>query len=177
MAIETAYFDAAYLFKLLWDEQGSDDVRALAARCSQLVCAAHGRAEVIAAAHRKFCEAVAGRDQIATLLDQFAADCMAGGIAFLPLDDAVFERLESAFRSAPATAFLRAADALHLACAAENGFSKVYSNDRHLIAAASIFGLEGVDIAASPAAPWQVCNPISFNDAPQLGQCAVSASN
>jgi hypothetical protein len=42
--------------------------------------------------------------------------------------------------------FVRPADALHLTCAAENGFGVVYSHDRHLLGAAKYFGVEGIDI-------------------------------
>jgi predicted nucleic acid-binding protein len=54
--------------------------------------------------------------------------------------------VEQIFLSDPGTCFLRAADALHLACAAEHGFTEVYSNDRHLLAAAPLFGLRGIDV-------------------------------
>ncbi len=46
----------------------------------------------------------------------------------------------------PRTVFLRAADALHLACAEEAGLHEIYSSDRHLIAAAPHFGLRAVTL-------------------------------
>jgi hypothetical protein len=65
------------------------------------------------------------------------------------LTDGVQQRLQHVFQKAPPTAFLRAADALHLACAAEHAFRDIYSNDRHLLAAAPLFGLRGVNVIQS----------------------------
>ena len=60
--------------------------------------------------------------------------------------DAILDRVERVFTTAPASTYLRAADALHLATAAEHGFTEIHSNDKHLLAAASLFGLQGVNV-------------------------------
>ena len=48
--------------------------------------------------------------------------------------------------SLPATAFLRAVDAIHLTCAKENGFSEVYTNDRRMLDCAQYFQVKGVNL-------------------------------
>lgn len=63
-----------------------------------------------------------------------------------PLTTAILDRVEQAFTTAPTATFLRAADALHLATAAENGFTEIHSNDKHLLSAAPLFGLLGVNV-------------------------------
>ena len=45
--------------------------------------------------------------------------------------------------SAPLQIFLRTADAVHLATAQELGERDVWTNDRHMLAAAPYFGLTG----------------------------------
>jgi predicted nucleic acid-binding protein len=149
MPAEAAYFDSAYLFKLYWNERGSNEVRAFAAGCSQLACAAHGRAEVAAAAHRKLREGMAQPHQIHAVFGQFKADGDAGGILFLPLTEEIIDRVEKMFRDLMAPVFLRAGDALHLACAAQNGYSSIYSNDNRLLEAAPLFGLKGIVLPAA----------------------------
>jgi len=141
-----AYFDTAYLLKLYRTEPGSEAVRALAAKADVLVCSLHGPAELIAAVHRKVREGTATRAHVDALLAQVAADRAAGALDWLPITEAHLDRVTAAFRHAPSTVYLRAADALHLASAAEAGFVEIYSNDRHLLAAAPLFGLRGLDV-------------------------------
>ena len=140
------YFDTAYLCKLRWNEPGSPEVAACAMGCDALVCAAHGRAEFYASGFRKVREGFVSREAFRVVASQFEADCAAGAIIFLDLTDRVMARVTRAFLEAPDTMFLRAADALHLACAAENGFDTIYSNDRHLLTTATHFGIAGVDV-------------------------------
>lgn len=144
--MSTAYYDANYLFKLQCVETGTAEVRAHAATVRILYSAAHGRAEFASAAFRKVREGSATPAEYRLALAQMHTDTATGNLQFLPLTDAILDRVEGVFASAPATTYLRAADALHLATAAENGFTEIHSNDKQLIAAAALFGLRGVNV-------------------------------
>ena len=96
--------------------------------------------------HSARCEGVATPADYQRLIAQFQSDCASGTIILLPLTEAILDRVEQVFTTAPATLFLRAADALHLATAAEHGFTEIYSNDKHLLAAAPLFGLLGLNV-------------------------------
>ncbi len=141
-----AYYDANYLFKLQCVENGTAEVRAHAATVNILCIAAHGRAEYASAAFRKVREGSATQSEYQLAIAQVKADAATGNLKFLPLTEAILDRVEQAFASAPANTYLRAADALHLATAAENGFTEIHSNDKHLLAAAPLFGLVGVNV-------------------------------
>jgi hypothetical protein len=45
--------------------------------------------------------------------------------------------------AAPAGVYLRAGEAVHLTTAQDIGESEIWTNDRHLVAAAAHFGLQG----------------------------------
>ena len=144
--MDSAYYDAAYLLKLQILEADSSEVRAHAASVLDIHTACHGRAEFSSAAFRKVREGVATPADYQQLLAQFRADCASETIVLLPLTEAILDRVESVFATAPTTTYLRAADSLHLATAAEHGFADIYSNDKHLLAAAPLFGLRGVNV-------------------------------
>jgi predicted nucleic acid-binding protein len=141
----TLYFDTTYLCKLRWPENGSAEVCACAA-IADLATAQHGQAEFYAVGLRKRREGTATTTAVLATHAQFNADIAAGDIRILPITPAVIQRVETAFASAPPTTYLRAADALHLATAAEYGFTEIHSNDKHLLAAAPLFGLIGVNV-------------------------------
>ena len=142
------YFDTSYLARLYVADPGWEKVRALA-RTDRIACALHGKAEMWAAFHRKFREGVVSPAAFAALLGQFESDCAANAVEWLPITSLVLARVSKAYAGLPAAMPLRAADALHLACAAEDGFKEVHSNDTHLLGGAYFFGLKGVNIISS----------------------------
>jgi predicted nucleic acid-binding protein len=139
------YCDTSYLVRLYLEEPGSTEVRELCA-VHRISSASHTQAEVPAAFHRAFREGRLAPEVFAAALDQFAMDQANDGVTWLPLGPALLAGMATRFARMPRTTILRAADALHLACAAENGFKEVYSNDRHFLEAAPLFGLKGVNI-------------------------------
>ena len=146
-------FDTSYLCKLCWPEHGSAEVAACAADAGGIACCVLGRAEFYTTGLRKAREGGATPEQLAVIFRQFDHDCTAGVVRLLALTPEMFDRVETVCRSAPRGTYLRAADALHLACAVGNGFSEIYSNDKHLLAAAPLFGLRGVNVIPDGGVP------------------------
>lgn len=144
--MRTLYFDSSYLFRVYSQESGHEAVKALLPEAETIASALHARAEFAATILRRRREGVDRPEFLEELHQQFRSECYRGHVRLLALTDPVFARLESALNQVPATTFLRASDALHLACAAEHGFSEVYSNDRHFLAAAQLFGLRGINV-------------------------------
>lgn len=146
MNAEAPYFDTSYLVRLYLRDPGYQLVRNLAGAGSVIASAWHAQAEIVAAFHRAYREGRLEHGSYLCVLEQFMNDSQYGFYRWLPLTASTQQRLEQHFQKAPNTGFLRAADALHLACAAEHGFTEVYSNDRHFLAAAPLFGLRGNNV-------------------------------
>ena len=139
-----SYLDACYLAKFYLAEPDSARVIAFVQSQPSVSCLSVGRAEVVSMFHRKFREKVVDEAGFQLLCDQFEADCAAGMWRWVPLDDAVLNASAKRLRAVPATTFFRAADALHLTCAVEEGFTAIHTSDRHMLAAAQAFGLQPV---------------------------------
>jgi len=128
---------------------GHSEVCALATRAGRICSAAIARLEVVAVFHRKLREQAISAAAHRELHRQFTEDISRGVWRLLPATDPLLAKAQSAFETIPPTVFLRAADCLHLASASDAGFTEIYSNDRHLLAAASRFGLKGIDVISA----------------------------
>jgi predicted nucleic acid-binding protein len=131
------------LVKCYLREPGSEAVREHAEAARSITCCEIGKVELAAVFHRHFREERLTRRQYGVVVRQFAADLDQGLWVWLPLEPAVQAAAQRRYENLPAKFFLRAADALHLACAEANGFSEIFTNDRHMLAAAAAFGLQG----------------------------------
>ncbi|MCL4180593.1 MAG: hypothetical protein KJ072_22960, partial [Verrucomicrobia bacterium] len=85
-------FDTSYVARLYLNDPGWEKVRLLAAT-DHLVSCILGRAETIAAFHRKFREGAIGSKDLTTLLRQFERECQAGAYQWLALSETVVARL------------------------------------------------------------------------------------
>jgi predicted nucleic acid-binding protein len=144
--VKTLYFDSNYLFRLYSTEAGSEAVQKVAGTTHCIATAWHGRAELASTLLRKRRESALTEQAILEIRYQIRDDRENGSIVFLDYSESITVRLETVLEQAPQDTFIRAADALHLACAAEHGFTEVYSNDRHFLLAAPLFGLEGLNV-------------------------------
>lgn len=125
-------------------EPDSPRVRASAESADGLASCAIARGEVLATFHRHLREGRLTQSEFRQLAAQVEVDLEAGLWTALPVTSLLIEAQARRIAGLPAAVFLRAADALHLECAAMAGMAEIYSSDRHLIAAAPHFGLRPV---------------------------------
>jgi predicted nucleic acid-binding protein len=140
------YFDSCYLAKLYLMEADSARVRIYAETSGDLACCVTGRGEVVATFHRHFREKRLTQREFKQLALQVESDLDGGLWKVLPVTSSLVEIQASHMAGLPATVLLRAADALHLACAVEAKLQEIFSSDRHLISAARYFGLRAVTL-------------------------------
>jgi len=143
------YFDTAYLAKCYLNELGSDAVRKLAAESERVACCEFGRIELAATIHRNLREGNITRAQHRLIQGQFDSDEANNVWTWLPVTPELIAAATAKFRVMKGSIWLRAADALHLACAVEHGFTEICTNDRHLLAAAGAFKIRGRNVILS----------------------------
>src|SRR6266516_5035487 len=127
------YLDASYIVKCYLREAGSAEVLRLVQQRQGRSSGLHGRAEFYSAVHRRVRENHLSPGDAAAVWKQFDSDERSGHWHCLAITENVVRKACSAFEKLEATVFLRGSDALHLACAAENRFTEIYSGDRILL--------------------------------------------
>jgi predicted nucleic acid-binding protein len=140
------YFDACYVAKWYLSEPDSPQVRQTATQAGCVGSCHLVRAEFASILHRYLRDGALSPTEVTQLMTQFDLDIQAGQWALFPLSDKLVHDATAAIQSLPAGLLIRAGDALHLACAVEHGFKEIYSSDRHMLAAAPHFGLNGIKL-------------------------------
>lgn len=143
------YLDTSYIVKCYVREPGTAEILRWLEGTSGLFTCIHGRLELFAALRRHLSEGrltpAAGRG----VFRRIEADERDGLWRWLPVSQILVASACERMQRLPHGVSLRAADALHLACAADNGFDTIYSHDRRLLESAPHFGLKGRDILAA----------------------------
>ena len=140
------YLDAAYIAKFYVEEDDSERVRAFPDPAPIAVSCIHAMAEVACVFHRKLREGNIPQEDFDFFCAQFDADCEAGLWTWLPMSVCLVQSVRRKMSTLPPSAFIRAADAVHLMCAAAEGCTAIHTSDRHMKAAAPMFGLEAVTL-------------------------------
>jgi predicted nucleic acid-binding protein len=142
------YLDSGYIAKFYVDEVDSASVRRLAEALGDVHCASFGRVEVATALHRKLREGALSETAFREVMAQFEDDCEHGLWTWIPVTRTILTATVAAVRRAPRTVFIRGGDAVHLGCARENGFTEIYTGDRHMVLAAPHFRITPVTVPA-----------------------------
>lgn len=137
------YLDSAYIAKFYVNESDSAAVRRAIRGADVLVSSMWALGEVACAFHRHLREGSLSQIQFRELLDAFRAHVGKGLWTLLPVSESVMQRMISMIRTSPASVYLRTGDAIHLASAQAAGEQEIWTNDRHLLAAAPHFGVRG----------------------------------
>ncbi len=140
------YLDSSYIIKCYLDEPGSAEVLDLVRRSQGRSSSLHARSEFWSGVHRHLRERNISLRQAHRVWQQLEQDENDGIWNWLTLTETVVRRACRAFEQLKSDVYLRSGDALHLACAAENGFAEIFSGDRVLLMAAPHFGLRGINV-------------------------------
>jgi predicted nucleic acid-binding protein len=137
------YLDTAYIAKFYFNEPDSPQVRELVLEADSLHSSLWALAEFHAVLHRRVREGAVSSRAARDLAARFSEHIEDGLWILIPVHEALLRRTSALMLAAPRDLFLRAADAVHLTTAQEIGEREVWTNDRHMLAAAGYFGLNG----------------------------------
>lgn len=141
------YLDSAYVAKYYVNEPDSLAVRKLVRKAQEVRTSAWALIEVICVFHRHVREGSLTAKQGRELIDLFRRHTDDGIWGLVPVTPALLQRTAELVRALPENVPLRAADALHLRTAIDAGETEIWTNDRHLLAAAARLGLSGRSVS------------------------------
>jgi predicted nucleic acid-binding protein len=137
------YFDTSYIAKFYFNEPESARVRELVRTADTIHSSLWALAEFHAVIHRRLREGASSPGDARDLSSRFSEHMREGLWKLIPVNEALLRTTSALMVSAPPDLFIRTADAVHLATAQQIGESEVWTNDRHMLAAAPYFGLRG----------------------------------
>jgi predicted nucleic acid-binding protein len=137
------YFDSSYVIKFYLNEPESLKIRQMVQNAGFIRSSLWTLAEFHSALHRNVREGLIPASEARVLSQDFFEHIETGVWELVPVNRHLLERVSARLLSAPKDVFLRAADAFHLTTAADLGEPEVWSSDRHMLAAASHFGVTG----------------------------------
>ncbi len=140
------YLDSAYIAKYYVNEPDAPAVRKLIRQTSHICSSSWAAIEVTCVFQRHVREGSLTAAQGRELIDLFRTHVEADFWGFIPVTAMLLRRTTTLVRGLSANVPLRAADALHLATALEAGETEVWTNDRHMLAAAASVGLTGKSV-------------------------------
>jgi predicted nucleic acid-binding protein len=141
------YFDSAYIAKCYLNEVDGLHVRKLAESATGLYSSALCLAELACVFHRQLREGSLTAKQAGIVRREFAADIENEVWGLIPVTADLLRRVDRVVHTLPSSTFIRAGDAIHIASAIEYSFDEIWTNDRHLLAAAEAAGLRGKSVS------------------------------
>jgi predicted nucleic acid-binding protein len=137
------YLDSAYVAKYYVNEPDAAAVRKLIRRASFVCTSAWALAEVSCVFHRHVREGSLSFAHGQELMRMFRSHVEDELWNLIPVSEGLLKRTATLIRGLPSHVPLRAGDTIHLATALDVGEQEVWTNDRHLFAAAPYVGLIG----------------------------------
>ena len=137
------YFDTSYIAKFYFNEPDSPRIRELVRKADIIHSSLWAFAEFHAVLHRRLREGAYSLKEVRLMTLRFSEHVAAGLWNLIPVNEALLRRTSTLMVAGPRDLFLRTADAVHLTTAQEIGEREVWTNDRHMLAAAAYFGLAG----------------------------------
>lgn len=142
------YVDSAYIAKYYVNEPGAAAVRKLIRRASHICSSSWALIEVTCVFQRHVRGGSLSTGQGHALIETFTTHAEAGLWNLIPVTNALLGKTAIVIQRIASTIPLRAGDAIHLATALDAGETEIWTNDRHLLAAAQAIGIVGKTVSA-----------------------------